>query len=120
MAIHPAHKYKYFLSAWNSDHSSAAGLWQGLTDAGVEVFWAKKNLQRESTGLPWLTAMEIALSESKHLLLVASPNGIGTKFVQAEYQAFYAKFMKPPERRLIPLLTPNMVVEQMPLFLQQF
>ncbi|PID89727.1 MAG: hypothetical protein CSA05_00635 [Bacteroidia bacterium] len=95
-------KYDIFLSFASQDTNEARLVWKKLSKAGFRVFWSDEVL-KNNIGKSFFMQLEDALKESKHFVLLASPNATKSPWVKTEYETFYNTYFLPENeaRRLI-------------------
>jgi len=96
-----AFKFDLFVCFSTKDKDLAKPIWEQLRGYGLNLFVSDENL-KNNIGSNFLDKISNALSNSQHLLLLASDNSLKSVYIRDEYQAFYNQFHTiNPENRLI-------------------
>jgi hypothetical protein len=82
-----ASKYDVFLSYSSKDEEEANKIYEAITSAGGKIFLSSKSLR---PGEDFSEKIRIALSESRELWLLVSPNSLKSDWVVSEWGAAWA------------------------------
>jgi len=94
-------EYDIFICFSTKDREIAIPIWEFLRGYGLKVFVSDEDL-KNSVGLDFLDTIDVALTKSQHLLLLASYHSLNSVYVIDEYKAFYNDFhTKNPNDRLL-------------------
>jgi formylglycine-generating enzyme required for sulfatase activity len=104
-----------FLSHSSADSAGAKVIAQLLRNTGVGV-WL--DLDQLTPGEQWSTALEQALKDSTHFLVLVGESGV-QRWVDREVRYALDRNTQNPKYRVIPLLGPGARENDLPLFLQQ-
>lgn len=81
-------KYDVFISSKSEDYGLAEKIYDFLTDSGLDVFLASRELDRLGES-EYSLAIDDAIDNSKHLIVVAtSVDNINSKWVKYEWNTF--------------------------------
>ena len=93
--------YDIFICFSTKDRAIAQPIWETFRGYGLRVFVSDEDLQN-TVGFNFLDEIDKAISNSQHLVLLASNNALQSTFVRDEYQSFYSDcHVKSPEERLL-------------------
>jgi formylglycine-generating enzyme required for sulfatase activity/energy-coupling factor transporter ATP-binding protein EcfA2 len=104
-----------FLSHSGEDSEAARRLAVALRDAGIEV-WL--DLDKLAPGDRWMEVLERALKNAHAFAVYVGKGGV-RKFVDLEVRSAILRQAQEPEFRLIPILGPGSISDELPLFLRQ-
>ncbi len=104
-----------FLSHSSADAAGAKAVARLLRNAGLEV-WL--DLDQLTPGDRWLPALEAALQNSTHFVVLVAETGV-ERWVDREVRYALDRNTRDPNYRVFPLLGPGARKEALPLFLQQ-
>ena len=104
-----------FLSHSSADSAGAEAVAQLLRNAGVEV-WL--DLDQLTPGEQWSPALEAALKDSSHFVVLVGEAGV-QRWVDREVRYALDRNTQDPQYRVIPLLGPGAREDPLPLFLKQ-
>src|SRR5271165_1378700 len=104
-----------FLSHSSADAAGAKAVARLLQNAGLAV-WL--DLDRLTPGAPWLSALEDALQDSTHFVVLVGETGV-QRWVDREVRYALDRNTLNPNYRVIPLLGPGAKEDGLPLFLKQ-
>src|SRR5262245_52149108 len=104
-----------FLSHSSADSIGARAVAQLLRNAGVTV-WL--DLEKLRPGDRWSPALEAALKDSTHFVVLVGETGV-QRWVDREVRYALDRNTRNPNYRLIPLLAPGAKEGTLPLFLKQ-
>jgi hypothetical protein len=104
-----------FLSHSSADAAAAKSIAQLLHNAGLTV-WLE--LDEITPGNDWQSTLETALKASTHFVVPVGETGV-RRWVEREVRYALERNTEEPGYRLIPLLLPGAVEQDLPLFLKQ-
>src|SRR3954468_17958084 len=104
-----------FLSHSSADSAGAKAVAQLLRNTGVDV-WL--DLDQLMPGEEWQKALENALQDSSHFVVLVGDAGV-PRWVDREVRYALDRNTQDPAYRVIPLLGPGSKENALPLFLQQ-
>ena len=113
-------EYDVFISFASEDEDIVRPLWQNLCLSGLRVFWSDITL-KEKVAQNWLDVIQQAVVNSRHFILVCTPNSMSSNWVKDEYQTFYSQCYQQSEgkRLLILKIEKNYSISSLPPFLKK-
>jgi hypothetical protein len=112
------YEFDFFLCSSSEDDEFAQQIIQNLEE--YALFYPSRDLQL-SSGEMFFDAIAEALTNSRNLILIITPNSLRSKWVKIEYQSFFSNFFSEEEDRRIYLLKgEGFVLEDVPIFLRNF
>ena len=107
-------KFDVFISHSSQDSDFVDQLARSLKSTGIKV-WSEHELQ---PGANWTEELERGIEQSQHMLLVVSPNSLNSPWANFEIGAILSKVAHSPETLIIPVLTQDVDVSLLPVFIK--
>jgi uncharacterized protein (TIGR02145 family) len=111
-------EFDIFLSFSSKDRDEARKIWEKLRGYGLQVFLSDEALKID-IGTSFSDKIQYALYNSRHLVLLCTPDAMQSNYVKIETDAFFNQFFiksQVGQRRLIILKGKGFEMEQLPLF----
>jgi len=108
-------EFDAFISYSSQDSDFVDQLTRILKSTGVKVWLDKDELY---PGVNWIEELERGIEQSQHMLLVVSPNSLNSPWANFEIGAILSKFAHSPETLIIPVLTQDVDVSLLPVFIK--
>jgi TIR domain len=103
-------KFNVFISHSSQDQEFVDKLAQSLESEGVTV-WSERSIQPDSN---WTEAIEEGLEQSRHILLVVSPESLNSPWANFETGMALSMAAKSPDTLVIPVFTQNVDHQSLP------
>jgi TIR domain len=96
--MHDTFEYDVFLSFASVDKETAKPIWQELSLSGLRVFWSDETL-KQNIGQSFVSVIQNALTQSRHFVLICTPNSLQSNWVREEYEIFLSESYIPSGRK---------------------
>ena len=113
-------EFDIFLSFSSKDREMAKIIWEELRGYGLKVFLSDESL-KVNVGHSFFEKIQYALINSKHFVLICTPNSMESEWVKTEYETFYNEFYigQKKSRKLIILKGNGFKMNYVPLLLRR-
>jgi len=115
------YEYDVFLTFASQDIEFVRPVCEELRGYGLRVFFSDETLRTKS-GKSFFNLINHALKHSKNMVWVCTPNSVHSKYVTAEYEAFFNEFAVhyPEERIFVILAGQGFTINLVPILLRTY